>query len=481
MQKLNELEKAARKLEPDASIRKVISEKSMDYIDGFIETLQRAPGFVDGECHNLHELEIGEKGKSFDELLGILKDEVDTVGINSASGRHLGYIPGGGIWTSAIADMLAAATNRYAGIAYSSPGAVAIENQMIQWLCSVVGYPGTAHGNLSSGGSIANLTAIKAARDDHEVNSTNVKNVAIYVTSHTHHCIDKALNMTGLHEAVIHHIPMDHRYRMNTDALKQQMEEDHQGGLVPFLVVATAGTTDTGAIDPLDDTADLCLDYNAWLHVDAAYGGFFMLVDDMRGKFKGIERSDSVVMDPHKTLFVPYGSGVVLLRDRETLLNSNSKEAAYMKDAYGQAQINPADTGPELSKHFRGLRMWLPLHLHGVEPFRANLEEKHLLCRYFHREIKAMGFKTGPDPELSIAFFRYPEDEDNRLTQQLIDVLHKDGRVFFSSTLIDEKLWIRCAVVSFRTHLREIILALEMIHEADSKFGIHPSQPLLED
>lgn len=466
MQKLKQLEKIARQLEPTRSMRSDIFRKANSYINHFIETLPDSLGYKNGECTNLHKLNIEEQGKPLDFLLDILKEEVDAVGINSASGAHLGYIPGGGIWSSAVADMLAATSNRYAGIAYSSPGAVAIENQMIRWLSSIMGYPETAHGNLSSGGSIASQIAIQTARDAHNIHSKNVSEAVIYVTGQTHHSIHKAFYTTGLHEATIRKIPVNNYYQMDTEALQSQMERDSASGLTPFLVIATAGTTNTGAIDPLDDIAHLCRKYGTWFHVDAAYGGFFLLVDELTAKFKGIEQSDSVVMDPHKTLFIPYGLGIVLVKNKSALLNSFSSKAAYMKEAYASEDISPADCGPELSKHFRGLRMWLPLHLHGLEPFRANLEEKILLCRFFHQEIGKTGLQIGPDPELSISLFRYSGDENNVLTQKLLETLHADGSFFFSSTTIDDKLWIRCAVVSFRTHIREIKLALEMLRKA---------------
>lgn len=462
---LEQLEKIARRLEPDAGERKYISEETDAYVRQFLENLPEMPGYQAGELNDLKAMKVGEEGRSIKELLSVLKNEVDKVGINSASGNHLGYIPGGGLWASAIADMLAASTNRYAGIAYSSPGAVEIENQMIRWLASVVGYPPLAHGNLASGGSVANLVAIKAARDFHGINSGNVKQSVIYFTGQVHHCIHKALNTTGLHEAVLRPIALTDSYQMDVRSLKKQVQSDVEQGLKPFLVIATAGTTDTGAIDPLDEIATVAETHNMWYHVDAAYGGFFMLVDGVKEKFKGIERSHSVVMDPHKTLFIPYGSGVVLIRDRSALLASNSHHAAYMKDAYGLEEIDPADSGPELSRHFRGLRMWLPLHLHGLAPFKASLEEKLMLCRYFHDKIGKMGFETGAYPALSVAIFRLPGDMDNSMNEKLVKELHKDGRVFFSSTMIDGKLWLRCAVVSFRTHLREINLALDMIKE----------------
>lgn len=469
MKKIQELEKIARQLEPDMETRHHISRDTNTYINSFVDSLPVSPGYTTGNINRLKSMKVGEEGKTFAQLLDILGNEVDAVGINSASGRHMGYIPGGGLWTSAVADMLAAAVNRYAGIAYSSPGAVEIGNQMIRWLASVVGYPETAHGNLTSGGSVANLIAIKAVRDHYGINASNVERSVIYFTEQVHHCIHKALHMTGLYEAVLRSVPVDENYRMDVKILRKQIEEDRHMGLNPLLVVATAGTTDTGAIDPLDKIADICEKYQMWFHIDAAYGGFFVLAEGAENRFKGMERSDSVVMDPHKTLFIPYGSGVVLVRDRNTLLASNSHKAAYMKDAYGLDEIDPADCGPELSRHFRGLRMWLPLHLHGLAPFKAALEEKLMLCRYFYEKAKDSGFETGKAPDLSVAVFRIPDDPDNSRNKKFIRALHEDGRVFLSSTTIREKLWIRCAVVSFRTHLQEIDLALEMIKENRDK------------
>jgi glutamate/tyrosine decarboxylase-like PLP-dependent enzyme len=464
MKRIEQLEQTARGLEPGPAQRSELSAKAVAYVDQFVTSLPHLPGFTTGSIDKLKALEIGE-AKPLDQLLNILHEEVDAVGINSASGKHMGYIPGGGLWTSAIADMLAAGANRYAGIAYSSPGAVEIENQLIRWLTALVGYPATAHGNLTAGGSTANMIAIKAARDFHQVNADNVKTAVIYFTGHTHHCIYKALHITGLHEAVLRPVALNAHFQMDHLDLQRQIESDIAEGLRPFLVVATAGTTNTGAIDPLHEIAALSKRHNIWFHVDAAYGGFFILVDEIRERFKGIEQADSLVMDPHKTLFIPYGSGVVLVKNKQALLASFSHTATYMKDALGVDEIDPSDTGPELSRHFRGMRMWLPLHLHGLAPFKANLEEKLLLCRYFYEQIGQMGFETGPAPDLSVAIFRYTDDDDNHKSEQLINALHQDGRVFFSSTTINGKLWIRCAVVSFRTHLDIIHLALTMIKE----------------
>lgn len=470
MKTLKDLEILVRQLEPGLKERDAIMDKTTRYVNDYIARLPEMPSYQQGNLDMLESLAITEDGKSFDDLLNILRQEVDSVGINTASGAHLGFIPGGGLWVSAVADMLAAATNRYSGVAYSCPGAVKIENQLIEWLRSIVGYPVGAHGNLTSGGSIASLIAVKTARDFHKINSSNVRQSVIYFSEQMHHCMLKAFSITGVHEAVSRPIPMNESFQMDVDALETQIESDIAEGLNPFMIVGSAGTTDTGAIDPLDRIADLCEKHDIWFHVDGAYGGFFVLVDELKEKFRGIERSDSVVLDPHKTLVLPYGSGAVLIRHRDRLTDAFSQSASYMKDTYAVEDLNPADVSPELTKHFRGLRMWLPLHLHGVKPFRANLQEKYLLCQYLHRSLTSMGLETGPEPQLSVAIFRFPGDND--VNQRLLEAILSDGRVFLTSTTIKEKLWIRCAVVSHRSHMAEVQLALETIRESLESLGL---------
>jgi len=465
MQTLQTLEKMARELDPSEEQRQLVLKKATDYANQFLNELSQYPGYGYGSFEKLSSMEIEEKGKTMETILDVLKTEVDVIGISSASGRHLGFIPGGGLWSSSIADMLGDISNKYSGIAFSGPGSVKMESQVIQWMTKIIGYPSNAFGNLTSGGSIANLIAVKAARDFHRINSTNVKKAAIYFGEQTHHSVYKALNITGLHESVLRKIPVTEKFRIDINELKHQIKKDKEAGLNPFLIIASAGTTDTGAIDPLNEIADICSEYNAWFHVDAAYGGFFILLDEMKEKLKGMERSDSVVLDPHKTLFLPFGSGAVLLRDKNVLLSSNSSKASYLADTERVEDINPADTGIELTRPNRGLRMWLPLQLHGVAPFKACLQEKLMLSNYFYEQIGKLGFEKGPQPDLTVSIFRYPNDEDNRINQQLIDAIHKDGRVFLSSTTIKGKLWLRCAVVAHRTHQKEIDLALQMIKE----------------
>jgi glutamate/tyrosine decarboxylase-like PLP-dependent enzyme len=223
----------------------------------------------------------------------------------------------------------------------------------------------------------------------------------------------------------------------------------------------------------LDTIADVASEHNIWFHIDGAYGGFFILSDLVKDKFKGIERSDSIVMNPHKTLYTPFGLGAAIIRNGELLYKAHHYTASYLQDNdEGQNKLSPADLGPELTRHFRALRLWLPLKLIGIAPFRAALSEKILLTRYAYEKMAEQdGFEMGPYPELSTFAFRYlPSEGDiDDFNRQLIDELRKDGRIFLSSTPLDGKYMIRVNVLSYRTHLETMDLAIDVINENINK------------
>ncbi len=475
---IEQLEARARLLEPEPARRAEWLKTVEKYAEDFLQRIEELPAYNHrpDRGRGLLDVPLGQHPFPLDELLAILEKEVDSTGINPASGGHLGYIPGGGVFPTALGDFLAAVTNRYAGIFFGNPGAVRMEHQLLRWMCRLVGYPQTALGNLASGGSIANLIAIVTARDAKEVTPREVEHSVVYLTPQVHHCIHKALRIAGLGQAQVRHVPLDERFRMRPEALRQMVEEDRAAGLKPFLVVASAGTTDTGAIDPLNAIADVCEEHGLWFHVDAAYGGFFILTDHiqdpqgvtLREKFRGIERSDSLVIDPHKGLFLAYGVGAVLIKDLRAQMKSHFYRANYMQDTFDvNEELNPADLSPELTKHFRGLRMWLPLQLFGIEPFKACLEEKIWLCRYFYEEVQKLGFEVGPYPELSVAIYRFvpPEGDANEFNRRLVEWIQRDGRIFISSTSIDGTVWLRAAILSFRTHLQQVDTLLQMLRE----------------
>ncbi len=465
--KLRDFEAQSSVLEPSEVQRNDWMKQVTEYAGSFIDALEDDHAFVDGyQRDNPFDNVDFNTTVDMKEALQFLKEEVDSIGLNPASGGHVGYIPGGGIYPTAIGDYLAAITNRYAGIFFGGPGAVRLENKLIQWMCSLIGFPESAHGNLCSGGSIANLIAICTARDKKAIRSKMVDQSVVYLTAQTHHCVQKALRIAGLDEVIIRYIDMDAQYRMDVKALEKQLKQDTSDGLRPFLIVASAGTTDAGAVDPLDPIADLSEAYDCWLHVDGAYGGFFILVDELKDRFQGIERADSVAIDPHKGLFLSYGLGVILIKDVEAMYQSHFYKASYMQDAQERfSDLSPADLSPELTKHYRGLRLWLPLRLFGIAPFKAALAEKYYLAQYFYREIQKLGFEVGPKPDLSVVLYRYADtDIDlNLFNKQLTQEIHKDGRVFLSSTNLQGEEWIRAAILSFRTHRSTIDRCLEMI------------------
>ncbi len=470
--RIERLEARARQLEPASDARRALLEETAGYAERFLERLPELPAYreTEDEGRDLYTAAIGDEPRSMEEILELLARNVDRPGLNPASAGHLGYIPGGGLYASALGDYLAAVTNRYSGVFFASPGAVRMENLLLDWMRELVGYPlESAGGNLTSGGSIANLMAVVAARDACGLKARDVERAVVYTTAQTHHSLDKAIRIAGLGECVQRVVPLDERYRMRPDALRTAIARDRGAGLLPFLVIATAGTTDTGVVDPIEDIASVSRDENLWLHVDAAYGGFFLLCEEGRKAIGRLDGSHSCIMDPHKTLFLPYGSGAVLVRDRRTLLESHHYTAHYMQDTIGaRDEISPADLSPELSKHFRGLRLWLPLLLHGLAPFRAALEEKMLLARYFHARLAEMpNFEVGPPPNLSVVTFRYSPASGNadELNEKLVRAIHRDGRVFLSSTIVDGRFTLRLAVSAFRTHIDTIDRTLAMLAE----------------
>lgn len=470
LDRIKKLEQLASQLEPSPKKREAWRDAVLRYGDRFMDELPTGKAYyeVEHSGEGIEEIPIPENGRPVEEIIEAFAEHVEKVGLNPASGGHFGYIPGGGIFPSALGDYLAAVSNKYAGLFFGSPGAVRMERFLIKWLCELFGYPEDATGNLTSGGSIANLIGLTTARDAAGLNARDYHKAAIYLTRQTHHCVQKSLRLAGLREASIRYIPVDDRFRMKTEALEENIQADLALGLRPLLIVGSAGTTDTGIIDPLDAIADIAEKYNIWFHIDAAYGGFFLLVDEIKPALKGIERSDSLAVDPHKSLFLPYGSGAVLVRNTRAVYQAHHYHAAYLQDVdiFGP-QLSPADVSPELTKHYRGLRMWLPLQLLGVAPFRAALLEKVLLCRYFHEKIQISGFEVGPEPMLSTTIFRYvPKEEDaNVFNEKLVAYIRKDGRTFMSTTMIEGVYWIRLTVLSFRTHLREVDLALELLAE----------------
>ena len=464
-ERIERLRESAAPLEPDEAGRRELGGQALEHALAYLDQVETAPSnrpWSEVFSQTL-DPEFTEGGRDAGPVLDYIAECIDRPGFATTSPRFMAYIPGGGLFHSALGDLLAAASNKYSGFASASPGAVRIENACTDWLASVIGYPAGAGGSLVSGGSIANLTAIVAARDARDSDGGG----AVYMTRFVHYCVDKALHIAGRGRAPKRLIATDDSYRMSLDGLEQALENDRREGVKPWMVVASAGTVDTGAVDPLPEIAELCSRYGAWLHVDGAYGGLFALCEEGRTLLRGIDQADSVALDPHKTMFLPYGTGAALVRDRRHLLDAFSASADYIRPL-GESEVgpSPADLSPELTRHFRALRLWLPLQIAGVAAFRAAQSEKLALARYLHARLGELdGFDPGPEPNLSVVAFRYlPQDGDaDEFNQRLITHIQKEGRVMLSGTRIDGRFYLRCAILSFRTHLEHIEDALDTL------------------
>ena len=435
-----------------------------------IGTLHRQPSWdLDGagEAIAAARQPLPETGAPLQDLLKVLGVALPK-SLNTAGPGYLAYIPGGGLYPAALGDYLALSLNRYVGVWAAAPALAQMEVTAIDWLRQLVGYPSGARGLLTTGGSMSNLIAIATAR--RERLPEDFRAGVMYMSEETHHSLAKAALLAGFAEDRVRRLPVDARCRLEPDALEAAVRADRAQGLAPFLVIANAGTTNTGAIDPLPAIADVCGRHGLWLHVDAAYGGFFRLAPGGETLLPGLERADSLTLDPHKGLFLPYGTGCLLVRDPGALSRAHGLRASYLQDLGAPDQgVSFADISPELSREFRGLRLWLPLKMFGAAAFRDNLREKLELARWAYEELRdEPGVACLDEPQLSIVAFRCvpPEGDADAFGARVLRELNARRRVFISSTLMRGRYVLRFCILSFRTHAPQVQMAVEDLRHA---------------
>lgn len=461
-------------LELSSQQMRQLVQAATDRIVAHIESLPRQPSAnTEGGAEVAHSLRepLPQNGESYEELLDLLFEKVIPKSFNTAGPGYLAYIPGGGLFHSAVADLIADATNRYVGVFAAAPGLAQIEANVVRWFCDMVGYPASAGGILTSGGSLSNFSALVTAR--RERLPENFLSGTIYASDQTHHSVQKAAMLAGFPPGNVREIPSNEEFRMRVDELSRLIAADRSAGITPFLLVGNAGTTNTGAVDDLNALADLAQRERLWLHVDAAYGGFFLLTERGRARMAGIERADSIVLDPHKSLFLPYGTGSLLVRDGEALKRAHALSADYMPSMQEDPDLVDFNlVSPELSRDWRGLRVWLPIKMHGIEPFRRNLAEKLDLAEWATRELRQTpGIEILAEPQLSIVAFRLrraglDEQSLNSLNRELMDRINKKKRVYLTGTMLRDRFAIRICVLSFRTHLDRMKEGIEDIRAA---------------
>jgi glutamate/tyrosine decarboxylase-like PLP-dependent enzyme len=420
----------------------------------------------------------------------ILAEFAAHVAANSRDNGHprmFGYVQSSGTFVGAVGDFLASALNANVTSWRSSPAATTIERQVIGWIKALVGFSPRGDGLLVSGGSMANLvgivTAVTAAHPD--VASRGVRSMpgdpVLYASSLVHMSIPKAAAIAGLGRHAVRTLPVDAEFRLDVAALDRAIEEDRRGGCIPVCVVVNVGDVNTGAIDPVEAVADVCRRHRVWLHADGAYGGFARLAPSAAGALSGLGLVDSISLDPHKWLFVPVDSGCILVRDAAALGRAFRYAAEYV-DVIATPEMSEYafwDYGPELTRRFRALKIWMALKAYGVRALSAAIERNITLARRLAALIdESDDFERLAPVPLSIVCFRYvgsarsgeraSEDELNDLNRTLMLRVQHGGRSYLSNAAIDGRFALRACIVNHRTVEADLVALLDEIRRSAS-------------
>ncbi len=470
-------------LEPDSEVRAELLFRIENFVSEFLKDVN------EHTFYEKNEDQLKTLNHSFDspQLLDNILSDIRMISkdsLNAASGGHFAYIPAGGIYYAAVADYVANVINKYTGLESTAKKAILVENHLIQFIGEkLVGYSDNNFGgNLTTGGSLANLTAIVAARDSC-LKRKDFEKAVVFVTEHTHHCVAKALRIIGLSDKPIFEggnifkVDTDDQHKMNPKSLEHAIEKCEKSDYIPWLIIATAGTTNLGTVDNFDEIGFIAEKKKLWFHVDAAYGGFFLLLPELKNDlFKGIDKADSIVLDCHKSLFFPYGLGVVMVKNKDLLFDALYQEAVYINESDEKLKYSPANLSLELTRPFRGLKLWFTLNLLGKKPFEDALSEKMDLTLYAYNKISQIeNVVCLSKPELTTFAFRYIPlgninvEEVNKSNEVLMEMIKEDGKVYLSSTKIKingvEKTFIRFTVLSFRSKQEHIDLAIATLKE----------------
>ena len=402
-------------------------------------------------------------------LLKIFRETIIPFSRQNAHPRMFGYVQSPGTPVAAFADLLASTLNANLTVWRSAPAPVEMERLTIDWIRQILGFNAEAGGLFVSGGSMANLAAIAAARQSKDHSSGRLR---IYASSETHFSIAKAAVLLGIGRENVRHVPVDDHFRIRVDDLVAKITADLEAGNIPFCVVANAGTVNTGAVDPLAEIREIADRFKLWMHVDGSYGAFAVLAESARELFAGIERADSVALDPHKWLYLPVDVGCVIYRDPEIARAAFAHEAEYTRIIGEEADEAFAfwDYGPELSRRFRALKVWMLLKGVGLDSLSEAIESNLACARYFESMVQASDdFEMVAPVELSIFCFRHVPEEFRRESPEAIDAfnerlliaLQRDGSSYLSNATLGGRFALRGCVLNYRTTLRDMEILLD--------------------
>ncbi len=381
-----------------------------------------------------------------DALLSFLEREVFPNLLHVDHPRFFAFVPGPNNFMSTIADALSAGFNVFNGTWMGGSSAAALELGVIDWLRTVCGFPETGGGLFVSGGSVANMTALVAAR--HALLNDDTTGATVYFSDQTHSSVERALRVIGFHANQLRKLEPNVHFELQVDTLRAAVAADRAKGLRPFCVIANAGTTNTGAVDPLNDLADFCAEQGMWLHADGAYGAASMLSHRGRLQLAGIERVHSLSLDPHKWLFQSFECGCVLLRDAALLKAAFQIMPEYLQDVHrGHAEVHPCDYGVQLTRSFRALKVWLSVRTFGLDAFRTAITRGFELAEFAEAELRRKGWEILSPARMGIVCFRYQTQEPG----PLVDAMLHEGFAFLTSTKLHGIGCLRLCTINPRT------------------------------
>jgi aromatic-L-amino-acid/L-tryptophan decarboxylase len=478
---LSEVEEAALSMAPEEF--RALGHALVDRIAGLLDSLPDR-SVTPAEPPDAVRALLGENaplpegGTDTGELLRSAADLLIEHSLLNGHPRFLGYVTASPAPIGMLGDLLAAAVNPNVGAWTLSPVATEIEVQTVRWIAELIDYPRDCGGLFVSGGNMANFVAFLAARtrvlgQDVRANGLGGQPLRVYASADTHTWIQKAADLFGLGTGAIRWIPTDDRHRMDVAELRRTVERDRAAGDIPMLVVATAGSVSTGAVDPLPAIAELCGEEGIWLHVDGAYGGFAAALPDAPDALRALREADSVAVDPHKWLYAPLEAGCVLVRDRAALRDAFSYHPPYYH--FGNEAVNFIDYGPQNSRGFRALKVWLALRQVGRSGYVRMIRDNIRASERLHARVDEHPELEALTQSLSITTFRYvppelqtaddvPAVEEylNTLNQALLERIQRSGEMFVSNAVIRGKYALRACIVNFNTGERDVEAVAEI-------------------
>jgi aromatic-L-amino-acid decarboxylase len=465
-------------LEFTAAEMRAMADLTVSRVIAHIEHLASQPASGDvraeGLCRSMRE-DPPAQASPLEPLLEDLFERYVPRSFTAAGPGYLAYVPGGGVFPAALADFISNGVNRFTGVWQAAPALVQLEANALEWLRQWMQFPEGAGGLFTTGGSMANFNAILCARGRL---GTDVRTGTLYTSTQVHHSVLKSARLAGIFPDRVREIPVDADFRLRIDALEAAIAADRRSGLRPFMLVSTAGTTNTGAVDPLEACGEVCRRERLWHHVDGAYGAFFHMVPELRPLLQGLPAADSLTLDPHKGLFLPYGTGALLVRDGGALRAAHALEhaAGYLPAMPDAGEFyDPSSHGPDLSRGFPGLRVWLCVKMFGEEKLRAAIAEKRALAvDAADRIARVPGIRMVAPPQLSLFAFHlsWPgstREQENAATAELISEVTRRGRVMLTGCAVDDRFLGRVCVLSFRTRKDRIDACVEDVEQVAAR------------